>query len=250
MQPITIFALEVPTGLGEAQGIVFNSIIRETNAIAFSLPKEGLHTHGVDYNKQKNKEYFISMPELPFSIPLSPEAFQSHPELRHVQRRLSDLVDHFADHSASNAILENSNPLVYEYWEREYEGASQGISFGMTRIHPGRVGNEYYLTKGHFHADDFGDEIHITLSGQGLLLLFSEDGVCQTFEMLAGKMNYLPGNLAHRTINTGSEPLVFVGFWPPKIIHDYETILHNGFPKLVITGLKGPELINNPNFKI
>ncbi len=190
------------------------------------------------------------MPELPFSIPLSSEAFQSHAELRHVQRRLSDLVDHFTDHSASNDILTDSNPLVYEYWEREYEGTSQGISFGMTRIHPGQVGNEYYLTKGHFHADDYGDEIHITLSGQGLLLLFNKDGSCQTFEMLADKMNYLPGNLAHRTINTGSTPLVFVGFWPPKIIHDYETILQNGFPKLVIAGPEGPELVNNLNFKI
>ncbi|MCD6576695.1 MAG: hypothetical protein J7K66_01620 [Anaerolineaceae bacterium] len=24
------------------------------------------------------------------------------------------------------------------------------MSFGITRIYPGRVGNEYYLTKGHF----------------------------------------------------------------------------------------------------
>ena len=190
------------------------------------------------------------MPDLPFSIPLSPEVFQSSVEVRHVQRRLSDLADHFADHSAVNAILKDSNPLVYEYWEQEYEGTSQGISFGMTRIHPGQVGNEYHLTKGHFHVDGFGDEIHITLSGQGLLLLFNKDGNCQTIEMLSGKMNYFPGNLAHRTINTGSEPLVFVGFWPPKIIHDYESIAQNGFPKQVVAGPQGPELVNNPNFPI
>ena len=188
------------------------------------------------------------MPRLPFSLPLSPEDFQSQAELNHVQRRLSDMVDHFADHSASNAILENSDPLVYEYWEREFEGANQEISFGMTRIQPGKVGSEYHLTKGHFHADGFGDEVHITLSGQGLLLLFDKNGFSQTFEMLPGKMNYLTGNLAHRTINTGLEPLVFVGFWPPKIIHDYETILHKGFPKLVVAGPEGPQVINNPNY--
>ncbi|MCD6576696.1 MAG: hypothetical protein J7K66_01625 [Anaerolineaceae bacterium] len=54
--------------------------------------------------------------EKPFSIPLSIEAFQSQTELKHVQRKLSDLVDHFSDHSALSAILNNSNPLVYEYW--------------------------------------------------------------------------------------------------------------------------------------
>lgn len=192
----------------------------------------------------------MSQSKLPFSIPLSPEAFQAQAELNHVQRRLSDLVDHFADHSASNAILKNYDPLVYEYWEREFEETSSGISFGMTRIQSGQIGNEYYLTKGHFHADSFGDEIHISVSGQGLLLLFDKNGYCQTLEMLPGKMNYITGNLAHRTINTGLEPLVFVGFWPPKIIHDYETILYKGFPKLVVAGPEGPKLITNPTFNI
>ncbi|MCD6576694.1 MAG: hypothetical protein J7K66_01615 [Anaerolineaceae bacterium] len=82
------------------------------------------------------------------------------------------------------------------------------------------------------------------------MLLFNKDGNCQTFEMLPDKMNYLPGNLAHRTINTSSKPLVFMGFWPPEIIHDYETIEHGGFPKLVVAGPKGPELVINPNFQI
>jgi len=189
-------------------------------------------------------------PEIPFSIPLSPEAFQSHAELKHVQRRLSDLEHHFLDHEAAKAILEVSNPLVYEYWEREYDGVGQSISFGMTRIFPGLVGNEFHLTKGHFHADSLGDEIHITFSGRGVVLLFDKNGSNQNLDMLPGRVNYLPGNFAHRTVNTGKEPLVFVGFWPPKIVHDYGSIQQHGFPKVVVVAEEGPKIIDNPKFTI
>ena len=190
------------------------------------------------------------MREMPFAIPLSPEGFQKDEEMSHVQRRMSDLENHFSDHAAVKALLADSDPLVYEYWEREYDGTGQSISFGMTRIFPGCVGNEFHLTKGHFHADGLGDEIHFTLSGQGVVLLYEKDGSCLDMKMQPGKVNYFPGNYAHRTINTGDGPLVFVGFWPPKIVHDYGTIHQKGFPKLVVSGPDGPMIVDNPKFAI
>lgn len=32
------------------------------------------------------------------------------------------------------------------------EGTPGGLYFGITRIYPGKVGDEYFMTKGHFHA--------------------------------------------------------------------------------------------------
>lgn len=185
------------------------------------------------------------MSTLPFSLALSPEGFTQSSELTYMQRRLSDLSAHFTDQDAITSILADSDPLIYEIWEREYMGEGQAISFGMTRINPGQIGREYYKTKGHFHSNDQGDEIHLTLEGEGLLLLSDRDGICQTMEMKRGQVNYIPGHLAHRTVNIGSQPLVFTGFWPPKILHDYETIVRNGFSKLVVVGENGPELIDN-----
>ena len=188
------------------------------------------------------------MSEFPFSLTLTPEGFTQSNELIHMQRYLSGFSRYFTDQDAVKTMLADSDPLVYEYWEREYEGKGQAISFGMTRIYPGQVGKEFFKTKGHFHADNQGDEIHLTLDGEGLLLLSDRDGVCQTMEMKPGKVNYIPGHFAHRTINTGLEPLVFAGFWPPKIQHDYETIAHAGFSKLVIHGENGVELVDNPDW--
>ncbi len=185
---------------------------------------------------------------LPFYIPVTPEGFQATTNMKYIQRHLSEMQDFFSDSEAIKYVLTQSDPLIYEYWEMEYAGSGNGISFGMTRIQPGQIGNEYFLTKGHFHADGLGDEMHLTLDGQGMVLLLDREEKSTCMEMQSGRMCYYPGHLAHRTINTGIEPLVFVGIWPPHIVHDYETLKRNGFPKLIVAGQSGPELINNPRF--
>jgi glucose-6-phosphate isomerase, archaeal len=185
---------------------------------------------------------------LPFCFPVTPEGFQATANMKYAQRRLSEMQEYFSDREAIKSILVGSNPLIYEYWEMEYAGVGNGVSFGMTRIQPGQIGNEYYLTKGHFHADGLGDEMHHTLGGQGIALLLDREENTTYMEMQPGRMCYYPGHLAHRTINTGLDPLIFVGIWPPHIVHDYETLKRSGFPRLVVPGQTGPELINNPRF--
>lgn len=185
---------------------------------------------------------------LPFCFPVTPEGFQANANMKYTQRCLSEMQDYFSNCAAIKSVLAQSNPIIYEYWEMEYAGSGNGISFGMTRIQPGQIGNEYFLTKGHFHADGLGDEMHLTLDGQGLVLLLDREENTTCMEMQPGRMCYYPGHLAHRTINTGLKPLVFVGIWPPHIVHDYEILKHSGFPKLIVADRSGPKLIANPRF--
>ena len=77
MQPVTNLVLYVLTGWGQRWVLCLTNIIRDTDTMVLALLKEGFCTPGGDYSNQENEEYFISMPELPFSNPLSPEAFQS-----------------------------------------------------------------------------------------------------------------------------------------------------------------------------
>jgi glucose-6-phosphate isomerase len=185
---------------------------------------------------------------LPFSLSLTPEALHSFLAAKQSNRRLSNLKDYFLDRKAAESILTKDDPVIYEFWEIEYDATGRGLSFGMTRIFPGVVGKEFYQTRGHFHTDGDGDEIYVVLSGRGVLLLYSKDGQCVTTDMLPGKMCYIPGYMAHRAINVGKEDLVFFSTWPPKIDHDYATIAQYGFPKLVVAGSTGVEVINNPAF--
>jgi len=186
--------------------------------------------------------------QIPFSIPMTPEAFKSNKFGKYNLRKLIDMKDHYSDKSAVEKILINENPIVYEFWENEYSGPGRGLSLGLTCIHPGKVGKEYYQTKGHFHVDNKGDEIYNVIQGEGLLLLYSKAGKQEEIRMLPGSLYYIPGTMAHRTVNTGISNLVFVSIWPPFIDHDYEIIVKNGFPKLVVEGPDGAILTENPSF--
>jgi glucose-6-phosphate isomerase len=186
--------------------------------------------------------------QTPFSLPMTPEAFKSHKSGKYILRRLSDLKDHYSARSAVEQILMDEDPIIYEFWEHEYIGPGRGLSLGLTCIHPGMVGNEYYQTKGHFHVGDVGDEIYHVLEGQGFLLLYSKAGKQEVIRMVPGTFCYIPGTMAHRTVNIGSKNLVFASIWPPLIEHDYEIIVKKGFPKLVVEGPDGAILIENPSF--
>jgi glucose-6-phosphate isomerase len=186
----------------------------------------------------------------PLTIPLSPEGLSASKLIKYNLRRLSDLKDHYADKEVVQQILQTGDPIIYEYWEYEYAADGRGLSFGMTRTYPGKIGREYHQTRGHFHADGQGDEIYIVLKGQGLLLLYSKSGEEQEMSMTPGNLYYIPGTMAHRTVNVGSEEFVFAAIWPPKIDHDYGTVTQNGFPKLVVEGQDGADIVSNPAFNL
>lgn len=182
----------------------------------------------------------------PFQLGLNPEALTAFPPAKTIERRLSDMPAYYQD---QDAVAQRSadNPLIYRFWEIENHDAPRGLSVGITTIFPGTIGREFFMTKGHFHSND-GDEIYLTLRGQGKLLLFTRDGDVQTLDMLPGSLCYIPTAYAHRTVNTGSEEFTFAAFWPPDIHHDYETIVRSGFPQLVLQGENGAEIARNPKF--
>jgi glucose-6-phosphate isomerase, archaeal len=192
----------------------------------------------------------MALPLIPFNIPLTPEALNSFHAVKASQRRLGDLIHYYSDSIAAKESLKADNPLVYEVWEMENEAPGRCLSFGMTRVSPGKVGREYFFTRGHFHAGEDGDELYVILKGRGVLLLFSKDGHCETIDMLPDQICYVPGHMAHRVVNTDSKELVFFTVWPPRIVHDYATITKMGFPKLVLAGQNGPEAVDNPAFSI
>ncbi|HXS07096.1 MAG TPA: glucose-6-phosphate isomerase family protein, partial [Rhizomicrobium sp.] len=81
------------------------------------------------------------------------------------ERRLSDLAGIFQDQQAYAAACAADNPLVYSV-EAVEPGAGDGdLHYGLGVIHPGRIGREYFMTKGHLHAWREAAELYIGLSG-------------------------------------------------------------------------------------
>jgi len=123
------------------------------------------------------------------------------------------------------------------------EGKPGGLFFGNSTIYPGKVGDEYFMTRGHYHANTDTGEYYWCVSGQGALLLMDEQRNTRAEKMQPGSLHYIPGNTAHRVVNTGQEPLVFNACWPSDAGHNYDEIARNGFSARLVEKDGKPTLL-------
>lgn len=151
------------------------------------------------------------------------------------ERRLSDMSGYYADTKAFNSLLAQGDARHYSVSAvapAEGEGA---LHYAIGNLLPGRVGREYFMTKGHFHAWRAAGEYYIGLSGEGVMLLESEDGTESILlPLTANAAVYVPGYTAHRTINTGDVPLIYLGIYPAQAGHDYGAIAERNFRHVVV----------------
>lgn len=164
-------------------------------------------------------------------------------------RRLSQMQDMYADEDAAKKAVADGDPVVYEFFELGAPEHPGDLAFGTSITYPGKVGREYFMTKGHFHTILDTAEVYYTLSGQGYMLTESPEGDVVLHELEPGKAVYVPKRYAHRSINTGTSPLVTFFVFRGDAGHDYGTIETKGYRKLVVEGTDGkPEVIDNPKW--
>lgn len=150
------------------------------------------------------------------------------------RRHLADLRGAFADSAAWERRLAE-NPLLYTVASMDAAGGEGQLHYGLGVLHPGKVGDEYFLTKGHYHEDRACAEVYVGLRGEGLMLLEDEESPeCRSVALGAGRVVYVPGFTAHRTVNTGSEPLVYLGIYPSHAGHDYGSLAERNFKQVVV----------------
>lgn len=125
-------------------------------------------------------------------------------------------------------------------------GLTEGsLLWGCTHLNAGMVGNEYFMTHGHYHAIPSRAEYYFAVSGSGLLLRMERGGRTWAEEMITGSVHYIDGHHAHRVVNTGREPLIFWACWPGDAGYDYASIAESGFGLRVIERNGAPVLIEN-----
>jgi glucose-6-phosphate isomerase len=124
------------------------------------------------------------------------------------------------------------------------EGTTGGLFMGTTWINPGTVGNEYFMTHGHFHQLADRGEYYWGLEGKGVLLLMDLQRNTTAIQMYPGSLHYIPAYTAHRVVNTGDIELSFGACWPSDAGHNYDEIKERGFSKRLIKQNGTPTLIN------
>lgn len=165
------------------------------------------------------------------------------------KRMLSDMKGMFSDSEAYKNILEEEGDrLVYEFYQLDLPSTDGNLLFGTSIVYPGKVGDEFHMTKGHFHTILDTAEVYYCLSGQGCLVMENPEGDTAIEKFEPGRAVYTPGRYAHRSVNTGSEPLVTFFVFRSDAGHDYGTIETKGFRKLIYNNNGNTKVVDNSNF--
>ena len=158
-------------------------------------------------------------------------------------KRLRHLEGVFGDRAASQSMSPDTVIYSVQWQEPVLQDTEGGLFWGATTIEPGRVGDEYFMTRGHFHSRRNRAEYYCTVQGLGMLILMDEEGSTKAEIMSPGSLHYIPGHTAHRAVNTGDTGLLFWACWPSDAGHDYDTVVAKPFGARVLQRDGAPVLV-------
>ena len=153
---------------------------------------------------------------------------------RTTSRKASSMRGHYADAEALELIVAGGDPLHYEVFEKPVPEEYGHLMYCISKLSPGKVGAEYFMTKGHYHSVIQTGEIYLCLRGEGFMVMKTKDGKFAAEPMKRGAMVYVPPYWAHRSVNTGPEPLISFCVYNAEAGHNYGDIESEGFVKRVL----------------
>jgi glucose-6-phosphate isomerase len=191
---------------------------------------------------------FTFQVSLPAGIPAHYDAHAC--TVHHVVRHMSAMEGYYADGDRYAAMLAQEDVVLYEVYQVRRPEVEGELLHGTSIVHPGQVGDEYFMTKGHFHALLETAEIYYCLQGEGMMVMETPEGDWSVEELRPGRVLYVPPRWAHRSVNTGREKdLVTFFVYPGDAGHDYGTIEGQGFRKRVVERDGRPCVVDNPRWR-
>ena len=171
--------------------------------------------------------------DYPFSVQFDFEKGEFSPYQKRAERKLSDLSMMFQAKEIVKQAVAKDDPVIYEIFYYGFQTSLSDMALGVTRIQPGTIGGEYYMTKGHYHEAHDQPEIYFCVKGNGYLLLETRDGEFRAEKWTRGTISHIPPMWAHRVVNIGNQPLVFVASYHLAAGHEYEPVIKRGFLKRI-----------------
>jgi glucose-6-phosphate isomerase len=160
------------------------------------------------------------------------------------QKTIAQLKNIFIDEDARSKMAQDKIVYRVQALLPVEQGTEGGLFFGTTWIEPGIVGEEYFMTQGHFHKLSNRAEYYWGIKGEGAVILMDRNRNCRAELMHPGSLHYIPAHTAHRVANTGNTQLVFSACWPADAGYDYDEIIQHGFSARLFNKNEKPELIN------
>jgi glucose-6-phosphate isomerase, archaeal len=167
----------------------------------------------------------------------------------HIVRRLSSMKNQFLDQATYERMLAADDQALYEVYEIQRPEVAGELLHGLSIVHPGKVGEEYFMTKGHFHTILETAEVYYCLRGHGFMVMETPEGDWSVEPLSPQKVLYVPPRWAHRSVNASSdEDLVTFFVYPGDAGHDYGSIEKQGFRKLVVEHDGAARIVDNPRW--
>jgi glucose-6-phosphate isomerase len=180
---------------------------------------------------------------MPFSAVLDYRSGDLTPSTGTHVRKLSEMRDAYADAAAADKLIaDGGDPVVYRGYDAPVPEEVGHLVYRTTIIAPGRVGNEYFMTKGHHHVRDSA-EFYLGMAGTGLMVLQDRSGEVKVENLTPEMSVYVPPGWAHRTVNTGDDDLIFLAVYFGDAGHDYAAIEDSGFAVRVLATSDGAEVV-------
>jgi len=186
----------------------------------------------------------LKISKSPVELNLKDFAMKGKPVLNQV-RLLKDVKGIFSDQKAPDEMNPETPVYTVQAWLPVEDGTPGGLFFGVSTILPGKVGNEYFMTKGHFHSTSDRAEFYWGIAGKGMLILMDRDKNTWAEEVYPGSLHYIGSETAHRLANTGVVKLIVGACWPSDAGHDYKAIAESGFSARLLEVDGKPILINS-----
>lgn len=167
----------------------------------------------------------------------------------HIKRSLSAMRNQYHDDQAYETLLNQEDYLLYEVYEVKRPEIAGELLQGISIVHPGKVGDEFFMTKGHFHSELDTAEVYYCLKGEGVMVMETPEGEWAVETLTPEQVLYVPPRWAHRSVNTSSdEDLVTFFVYPGNAGHDYGSIEKHGFRKLIVERDGKVQVIDNPRW--
>ncbi len=167
-------------------------------------------------------------------------------------KKFDDLAGLYADTAAFEAMRRDwAERIVYDVSDFRMSTAPGDLAFGVTRMSPGKVGNEFFLTRGHIHKQADRPEIYYGQKGRGVMLMESPEGDIRIVEIEPLTVCYVPPYWIHRSVNVGTGDLVMLFCYPSDSGQDYEIIARSGGmrARIVDDGANGWKQVENISWR-
>lgn len=153
------------------------------------------------------------------------------------EKHLADLDGLYRDAEAfETALRADSGEPVYWVESSTPEQGRGALTIGLSVLQPGRIGDEFAMTRGHLHAQAEFAELYYGIAGSGVMLLESVAGESRAVPITPGVAVHVPGGWVHRSVNVGADKLVTLFAYATEAGQDYGIIERaGGMQQLVVT---------------